>query len=217
MMVRVKMSAAAAALVVGWAASGAAQDRPITPAELSTARYVDAANGISIDQAVSIGLEREPDLQAARAGVGAAQGMRQQAAVRPNPEISAMRQEQIGGADATTSAEIQWPLDLFRRAGRIAVADREVEAAQLSLADRRRMLAADIRAAYGEVLAAVRNLEITSEVAGVSQRGYDLVRARVEQGATPALERNIADVELHRVESQRWLQAARVDTARGRA
>ena len=45
MMVRVNRTAAAAALVFAWAASGAAQDQPVTPPELSTARYIDPANG----------------------------------------------------------------------------------------------------------------------------------------------------------------------------
>ena len=205
-------SALAGLLVLMSSTSGAAQDRTL-PRELSTARYIDPANGITIEQAVATGLEREPALQGARTSVDVARGMRQQAALRPNPQISSMRQEQLGGTDSTTSADLQWPLDLFRRAGRIAVADRELEATQFSVADRQRRLAADIRSAYGEVLVAARNLEITSELADVNRRGYELLRGRVEQGASPAIDRNIADVELRRIESQQWVQAARADAA----
>lgn len=213
MSVRVNPSAVAVALSLTFTAPVAAQDRPVAATELSTARYVDPVNGISIEQAVSMGLLGEPDLQAIRAGADSANGIRQQAAARPNPTISAMRQQQLGGTDATTSAEIQWPLDLFRRAGRIAVADREREAAQLTVADRQRVLAADVRAAYGALLAAVRNLEIISEISDVNRRGYELLRARVEQGASAPLERNMADVERHRIESQQWLQTAHADAA----
>jgi cobalt-zinc-cadmium efflux system outer membrane protein len=193
--------------------SAAAQDRPIAANEPSAAHYVDPATGISIEQAVAMGLEREPDLQAVRARVDAARGMRQQAGLRPNPTISAMRQEQIRGTDATTSTEIEWPLDLFRRTGRIAIAEREVEVAQLSVADRRRLLAADIRTTYGELVAAVRDLGISGELVVANRRGSELLRARVDQGASPPLERNIAEVEVRRMESQQLLQAARADAA----
>ena len=210
---RMHTTALTSALFLMTAASGAAQDRPLTPIELSTARYIDHAKGMSMEQAVSMGLEREPALQGARTSVDAARGTRHQATLRPNPQISVMRQEQVGGPDATTSVDVQWPLDLYRRDGRIAVADRALEAARFSVADHQRLLAADIRAAYGEVLAAVRNLEIATELVDVNRRGYDLLRARVERGASPPIERNIADVELRRIESQQWLQAARADAA----
>jgi len=38
-----------------------------------------------------------------------------------------------------------------------------------------------------------------------------LLRARVEQGSTPPLERNMVEVELHRLEADRLLQAGQVD------
>src|SRR5206468_635222 len=116
-------SLVALALSLAWARQPSAQDRPIAVTELAAVRYIDPVNGMSIDQAVATGLEHEPELQAIRSRVDAASGLRRQAAVRPNPTISAMRQEQLGGSDATTSAEVQWPLDLFRRSGRLAVAD----------------------------------------------------------------------------------------------
>lgn len=181
--------------------------------DVSVGRYIDPIAGITIEQAVAMSLEREPDLLAIRTRVDAMRGLRQQAGLRPNPTISGMHQEQVGGPDSTTSTEIEWPLDLFRRAGRIAVADREVEAAQLSVADRRRLLAADIRSAYGELLATVRALGLTGELIAVNRRGYELLRARVDQGASPPLERNIAEVELRRIESQQWSLAARADAA----
>jgi len=207
------VSAVAAAMMWMSVGPAVAQDRSRAANEPSAARYVDPVSGISIEQAVAMGLEREPNLQAMRTRIDAARGTREQAGLRPNPTISAMRQEQIGGADSTTSGEIAWPLDLFRRTGRIAVAERELEAAQLSVEDRQRMLAADIRAAYGELLAAVRDLEITGEIVAANRRGYQLLRARADEGASPPLERNIADVEVRRMESQQLLQAARADVA----
>ena len=210
-----KTTTGAVAAAMMWMSVGpaTAQDRPIGANEPSAAQYVDPTTGISIEQAVAMGLAREPDLQAVRTQVEAARGMRQQAGLRPNPTISGMRQEQIRGTDATTSTDIEWPLDLFRRTGRIAIAEREVEVAQLSVADRERLLAAEIRTAYGELAAAVRDVGIAGELVVANRRGYELLRARVEQGASPPLERNIAEVEVRRMESQQVLQAAQADAA----
>ena len=51
-------------------------------------RFVDPANGLSLDQAIARALEQEPSLRAARSGVDVAQGMKQQASLRPNPSVS---------------------------------------------------------------------------------------------------------------------------------
>jgi outer membrane protein, heavy metal efflux system len=45
------------------------------------------------------------------------------------------------------------------------------------------------------------------------RRQFDLLRARVQEGATPPLERNLIDVELRRLETGRLLVAGRIDAA----
>ena len=51
-------------------------------------RFVDPANGLSLEQAIARALEQEPSLRAARSQIDVAQGMRQQASLRPNPSVS---------------------------------------------------------------------------------------------------------------------------------
>jgi cobalt-zinc-cadmium efflux system outer membrane protein len=108
---------------------------------------------------------------------------------------------------------VEWPLDLFRRDGRIAVADREVATVQLAVADRERVLAADVRTRYGDVLATIRDLALFDAIVAATQNQFDLLRSRVEQGASPPLERDLLDVELRRVQAERLLQTARIETA----
>jgi len=121
--------------------------------------------------------------------------------------VSIMRQGQTGGPDNLTSAELEWPLDLFRRDSRTAAADRAIEVAEFAVADQERMLIATVRAAYGELAASARDLEVSDALVAATRRSYELLRARVDEGAAPPLERNILEVELHRLESQRLLQA----------
>ena len=80
-------------------------------------RYVDAVNGLSLDQAIAGALEREPGLRATRAEVDVARGMRVQAGLRPNPSLSFERRDEPAGTDSQTTVAIEWPLDVFRRAG----------------------------------------------------------------------------------------------------
>jgi outer membrane protein, heavy metal efflux system len=176
-------------------------------------RFVDPANGLSLEQAVARAIEQQPSLRAARSQVEVAQGTKIQASLRPNPSVSFERREEPGGTDNLTTVGIEWPLDLFRRSGRIAVADREVVTAQLSAADRERLLAAEVRSRYGDVLATIRDLELFDELVTATQKQYDLLRARVEEGASPPLERDLLDVELRRAQAERLLQAGRTETA----
>jgi cobalt-zinc-cadmium efflux system outer membrane protein len=176
-------------------------------------RFVDPANGLSLDQAIARAIEQEPSLREARSQVEVAQGTKSQASLRPNPSVSFERREEPGGTDNLTTVGVEWPLDLFRRDARIAVAEREVATAQLTVADRKRILVADVRTRYGDVLATNRDLALLDESVAATQSQFDLLRSRVEQGASPPLERDLLDVELRRVQAERLLQMARIETA----
>jgi outer membrane protein TolC len=110
-------------------------------------------------------------------------------------------------------AQVEWPLDLFRRPARVAVADREIEARERSVEDRVRLLVSDVRMRYGLAAAAVRDLTVADDVAASARRQFELLRQRVEEGASRPLERDIMEVELRRVESDRFLATGRADAA----
>jgi outer membrane protein, heavy metal efflux system len=176
-------------------------------------RFVDPANGLSLEQAIARAIEQEPSLRAARSEVEVAQGTKSQASLRPNPSVSFEWRDEPGGTDHLATIGVEWPLDLFRRGERVAVADHEVKVAQLSASDRERLLEAEVRARYGDVLATIRDLALLDEIVAATQNQFDLLRSRVEQGASPPLERDLLDVELRRVQADRLLQAGRTETA----
>jgi cobalt-zinc-cadmium efflux system outer membrane protein len=177
------------------------------------ARFVDPVNGLSLERAIALAIEQEPSLRAARSEVEVAQGTKVQASLRSNPSVSFEQREEPGGTDNLTTVGVEWSLDVFRRDKRIAVAEREVTVARLSVSDRERLLSAEVRTRYGDVLAAIRDLALFDEIAAATQNQFDLLRSRVEQGASPPLERDVLDVELRRVQADRLLQAGRTETA----
>ena len=184
------------------------------PAQAAGAeKYFDPHNGLTLEQAIARALEHEPSLRAVRTDIDAARGRRLQASLRPNPSLSFERRQEPGGTDNQTTVGVQWPLELFRRTPRVAVADRELAAMQLAVADRERLLAADVRMRYGETLAATRNLALLDELVKATERQHALLQSRVDEGAAAPLERDLLTVELRRLQSDRALQAGRTEAA----
>jgi cobalt-zinc-cadmium efflux system outer membrane protein len=175
--------------------------------------FIDPAAGLSLDQAIARALADEPSLRAARLTIDVARAVERQAALRRNPSLSAEVRDEPSGSDHQATVSAEWPLDLFRRPGRITVASREVTASELAVADRERLLIAEVRARVGEVLVAVRDLAVLDELVDTVARQRDLLRARVEEGASPPLDRDLVDLELRRVNADRSLQLARVERA----
>lgn len=208
MTARIVLSVLIAALTMGVTASAQGGNEP-----LAAPQYLDRVNGISLEQAIARALEQEPSLRSARTEIDVARGMRLQASLRPNPRVSFERLEEPAGMDNQTTVAMEWPLDLFRKGPRVAVADREVTAVEMAVADRERLLAAEVRTRYGDVIAAARDLAILDELAAATRRQYELLRSRVEAGATPPIERDLVNVELRRLEAERLLQAGRTQAA----
>src|SRR5207245_5765807 len=78
-----------------------------------------------------------------------------------------------------------------------------IEVRQHEVADRERLLAAEVRMKFGEALAQALKLAFNEELLANNRRGYDLIAARVGEGATAPLEQNMALVELNRLRSMR--------------
>jgi cobalt-zinc-cadmium efflux system outer membrane protein len=191
----------------------AAAAQAVAPPQAASAGFLDPVHGLSLDEAMTRALAQEPSLRAAKSTVDVARGMQVQAGLRKNLSFSAELRGEPAGSDNQTMLSVEWPLDLFRREGRVAVAEREVTAVELSVANRERVLASDVRARFGDVLAAVRDLAVLEELMTAVNRQHDLLRARVEEGASPPLDRDLLAVEAHRLDADRLLQLGRVERA----
>src|SRR5688572_3148424 len=212
-MIEGRKAMAVAVGILLMASSAWAQQTPDAVRKPAAEQYLDTQNGLSLSDAIAGTLEREPALRAARAEIDAARAMRLQAGLRPNPILSFEQREQWDGEDNQTMVGVEWPLDLFRRGPRVAVADREAEAVNQSVADRARILVADVRLKYGEAAAAIRTLAIADELAVSAGRDLELRRSRVDEGASPPLERDMLDVEHRRLQSDLLLAEGTVEAA----
>ncbi len=169
---------------------------------------------MSADDAVIYALTHNGELAAFRSEVEAARGLVQQASLRPNPQLEIERKDQINGSDNDTMIGAILPLELGgRRSARISVAQREFELKQSLFADRERLLAAEVRAKFGEALGELLRLGFTEDLLATTDQGYRLVAARVTEGRTAPLEQNMVLVEVNRIRSMRESGQGKVEVA----
>jgi cobalt-zinc-cadmium efflux system outer membrane protein len=181
------------------------------PSNSSLTKYFDPQTGITVEQAVAYALEHNGELLAARKEIDAASALVKQATLRANPRVDASVSKTITGTDNNIILNGMLPLELGgRRPARIRVAERELEMRRQDVSNRERILAADVRAKFGEALAAILKLGFDEDLIATSQRSYNLVAARVNEGGTAPLEQNMILVELNRLRSMR-------ETAEGKA
>ena len=200
-------------LIFGSSAVG--QDAvPLTDQPTSLSRYFDTKNGMTADEAVSYALSHNADLLAARKEIEASRALVRQAGFRANPMIEVERKEQLKGTDNETMVGGALPLELGgRRSARVLVAQRELEMKEWLVADRERLLAAEVKAKFGDALGEMLKLAFTENLLTTTDRGYRLVVARVTEGRTAPLEQNMVLVEVNRIRSLRETADGRVQIA----
>lgn len=186
-----------------------------TQTQLPLSPYLDQTNGMTADEAVTYALTHNSELEAARKEVDAAKALVKQARLRANPKLDIEGARQIPpGKDNSLMAIAMLPLELGgRRATRITVAEREVEVREREVANRERLLAGEVRMKFGEALSQAMKLSVTDELVEANQQSFNLIAAKVVEGATPPLEQNMALVELNRLKSMRESVASKVEVS----
>ena len=171
--------------------------------------YFDAANGSSVEQLVRTALARNAELLAARQRITEAQGLLRQSGFRTNPSIDAsVGNGRILGSPGERDVSLGYS-HVFELGGkrerRIEVSEIGVQLAQFEVADRERLLRAELRSGYAEALAAVRSLEIVDQQIQLNQETLRVTGARVQQGEAPPLDQSLIQVEVGRLQSDRIL------------
>ena len=176
--------------------------------------YLDLQTGMTADDAVKFALENNGEIQALRKEAEAARSLVKQAGLRANPKLEATGTRQIGGTDNSVMVEGMLPLELGgRRAARVKVANAELEIREFALANQERLLAAEVRIKFGEVLAQIKKLELLEKIIANTRQGYDIVATKVTEGRTAPLEQNMLMVELNRQRSMRETAEGKTEAA----
>lgn len=178
--------------------------RSFLPALLTLALAASPAwsvEQLSIQEAVSQALDRNPDIRAAEREIEAARARETQAGVLPNPNLSlAVDELPINSPmNGNYMAGISQPLLLGgQREARQALAQIERELAELQLQTLRRDLAARVKGAYIELLFEVAgvNLARTGEQAAETQ--LVATQRRYKAGEVARIEVLRAEVERNR-------------------
>jgi len=142
-----------------------------------------------------------------------------QAGLRPNPSLDFEQQNGVlnSPGERGTTIGFSMPLELAGQRGRrIDLARAELEASEADVADRERRLASEVRMAYIETLAAVREMEVTQNLYALDVETARVVEARVEEGDASPLELNLLRAEVDRLQARRALVEGRLQSSAAR-
>lgn len=158
---------------------------------LSGAQEAGVPQKLTLERAVAIALERNPALAAVQSDVEVAAAGQLRARQRPNPAftfestglpLSARNRPGFVDAQQLTfrlDQEIEWG---GRRALRLQVADRGVEASRARVDDARRLLTLDVQRAYFQAVLAAADRDVSRASLEEIDRAIELNRARLKHG-----------------------------------
>lgn len=194
------------------------------PANGQVPNAAPGTNGLTLDAAIRMALETNPELRASGARVDAAAGRAYQAKQWSNPELGLSAEDWPvsggqGFSDAKQTIGIAQTLpfpgkkSLDRQIGGAGVKLSETE-----LAWRRTELARDVKAGFFRVLAGERLVEVSTQLVAVAESSAATAQKRVDAGAAAYQEQLRAEVQLEqaRIELtsfERELAVARQDFA----
>jgi len=163
------------------------------------------ASETSITELVHEAVSNNPELAFYRAEISAAKGERKTAGTRPNPdaefELGRKQSRPKGGGlsdegmawSVSVSQSFEWP---NRLALRKAIANRQIDLAEIGLARFQRELQNEVQRAAFKLLIAQEKREATLRVA---QRGEELIQALLQResaGTSPLLETRIIEANI---------------------
>lgn len=186
---------------LGFAAQAA--DSPAPPSPVSS-----ATNVLTLDGAVSLALENNPELRASSGRIDAATGRAYQAKLWTNPELTLSAEDWpvSGGGDFSDSKQTIGVAQTIPFPGKKKL-DRQigVSGIRLSEADltlRRVELVRDVKSAFYQVLAAERLVDVAAELVKVAESSASTARKRVAAGAAADQEQLRAEIPLEQARTE---------------
>ncbi|HYV45868.1 MAG TPA: TolC family protein, partial [Myxococcaceae bacterium] len=186
---------------------------PLAPVLLAAAAL--AAPPLTLERALEMAVEANPDVVAARLEIPVAEAAVRGAGELPNPTVTGS----VGPDSPTLSAGVEQKLPfLGQRSTAIRAAEAERRISEAKLVEAVAKARAEVRRAFAAALAAQRRVEIASDVAQLGEGLARAARIRLEQGAGSQLDLLQASLAQHRraqevVDRRAELEAARAGLA----
>jgi cobalt-zinc-cadmium efflux system outer membrane protein len=177
------------------------------------------ADGLTVDEAVSLALLNNRDLQAAFYDIGVSRADVVQSQLLTNPDFSIVpKYPDAGGLAQLNISFAQELVDLWQIPIRKKVAEAQLEATILDIARQCVELAANVRSAAYELLTLRQTEKTVLENLELAERSEDLARTRFGAGEASALDVNLArsntmDVRLELLQIQRQTRLAQAALA----
>lgn len=158
---------------------------------------------LTIDRAVQMALEQNLGLKVQEQDLGRAQGELLKAKVFTNPEL-----ELQGETDALTSNEGEGIYSIGlgqtfftgpKRRYRIGIAKVGLSKTENTIANKRRLLIAEVKEAFYATLLFQERLELSDELIKINERLVRLTEGRFREGFSPELDVNLAKIQLRQV------------------
>jgi cobalt-zinc-cadmium efflux system outer membrane protein len=176
-----------------------------------------AADELMLSTVIERSLTTHPEIIASQKGLQQAAGLLRQAGARPNPELEiGFGTSSILGdnGDQDWSVAYVHTLELGnKRNKRLTVAELGVLIAKQQLQDRKRHLIFEIKKDFAETLGSEALLEATTRSVELNRKLQDITVARVEQGEAAAVEKDLSQIELNRLEVDKAKTAAELAAA----
>ena len=173
--------------------------------QLTSRQFVGPA-GTTVEQLSDAAFARNRELLAARQTLEIAKGRLLQAGLRPNPTLDV---EQT--TDALTGRQGEGNMgfgvtQVFELGGkrnkRVAVAQLEYERSVAEVRTLERQVAAELRSAYAQALAAAQQLNTAEQLIALNRELVRVTEARLKEGDVAPLDLNLMGVEVDRLRAQ---------------
>jgi len=172
----------------------------LTPTLLRAAEPAAVTNQLTIEALVADVLEHNPELNFYRAEIAAAKGERRTAGTWANPEVATTVGQKQVRSGGLSDEGVAWSMSVqqtFEWPGRIplrkAIANRQMQLAELGFAQFKASLAARARTLAYNVFAAQEKAAAAKEVADRFQQLREVLLQRDPAGLTPQLETRIIE------------------------
>jgi len=166
---------------------------------------------LTLEQAVTLALEKNPDLQTLRLEEESAKGQNERAQLLliNNPTIEGNvskkdRPEEEGGGKFTNYGfKLSQEFEIAgQRGARINVAEKELARVKLEIKDRERILISDVKDAFTKALALKKKGGLAREIVSLHEELLGYTKIKFQAGDVSGLDVNLSEVELSKAKKE---------------